>query len=165
MKHAPTNKVFWCVFPFFFFADSEQEERREMYPSSESACSCSTEGSVSHCSVLVSPKGGAREDTHVYKHYNKHTNTGTQWCTRTYHHTYAHIHLHIDHLARELTPKFRFNFMQKQHRWKANVCIRGYVVGWHFDSLYTHVHFLFLLVFWRISRPKQHELKVQIPIS
>lgn len=47
----------------------EEEERRKMYPSSESACSCSTDGSVSHCSVLISPAGGAKEegkDMHIY---------------------------------------------------------------------------------------------------
>ena len=58
-----------------FLSDRALEERRKMYPSSESACSCSTEGSVSHCSVLMSPTGGAREDMHVYK---RHIRTQTQ---------------------------------------------------------------------------------------
>ena len=44
----------------------DMETKIEPHPSSESDCSCSTEGSVSHCSVLVSPAGGAnREGEHM----------------------------------------------------------------------------------------------------
>lgn len=111
-----------------------------MYPSSESACSCSTEGSVSHCSVLMSTTGGAREDMHVYKGNNKLRHT----CVSNAPYTHTNTHTPTDHKKNSLSQDFPQNFM---HFIEVNCLdIGGFYTK---DRLY----FIYIFILWLEAYP------------
>lgn len=72
----------------------------EAYPSSESACSCSTDGSVSHWRVLMGTRQEGQEGTRVFS--NRHISTQK---TDIYTHTHT-LSTYLKH--RDFHP----NFMQ-----------------------------------------------------
>lgn len=120
-----------------------------MYPSSESACSCSTEGSVSHCKVLMSPNGGVGWWGVVGKRGHACLQTDTLSQAHKHirilpHGKYTQTHSRTDHLSRELLNMgIPIEFHAKMALlMETNASISGYSVG----GLYIRETLYFIMV-------------------